>query len=187
MDASAELFAHLSTVSDPEIPVLTLADMGILRKVERLDANHPLYVEALEQFEAVHGGMRPKHEEWGAYNIVISPTYVGCPAMDRMKQDIEEALYVKQVPFVVTQQLQPAWTTAWITAEGRKKMEAYGIAPPVEGTADKRTLFAEAPKVPCPKCKSKKTKMLSVHGSTACKSQYQCGECLEPFEYFKCL
>ncbi len=185
MDRSLELFAYLGAVCDPEIPVLTLRDMGILRKVERLESGSDLYRKGLAQFEEVHGGMRPQEEE--VYNIVISPTYVGCPAMDRMQQDLEEAMFVKQLPFVVTQQLQPAWTTAWITSEGREKMEAYGIAPPVEGTADKRTLFADAPTVRCPKCKSLETKMISAHGSTACKSQYQCQQCLEPFEYFKCL
>jgi ring-1,2-phenylacetyl-CoA epoxidase subunit PaaD len=107
--------------------------------------------------------------------------------MDRMSQDIEEAMFVRQLPFAITQQLQPSWTTEWISEEGRKKMEAYGIAPPVSGSADKRALFAEAPKVRCPKCKDQDTRMLSLHGSTACKSQYVCNSCLEPFEYFKCL
>jgi ring-1,2-phenylacetyl-CoA epoxidase subunit PaaD len=104
-----------------------------------------------------------------------------------MEQDLREAMYVRQLPFVIEQQLQPSWTTDWITKEGREKMEAYGIAPPVGASSDKRVLFAEAPKVNCPKCKSKDTKMLSLHGSTACKSQYVCTSCLEPFEYFKCL
>ena len=80
------------------------------------------------------------------YKITISPTYVGCPVMDRMEQDIREAMYVMQLPFVVEQQLQPSWTTDWISEEGRKKMEDYGIAPPVKESADKRVLFAEAPK-----------------------------------------
>lgn len=162
MDESARILEHLSRVVDPEIPVLTLRDMGILRGV-RWD------------------------EKQAQYLITISPTYVGCPAMDRMEQDIREAMYVLQLPFDVETQLKPAWTTSMITAEGRRKMEEYGIAPPVEGSADKRVLFAEPPVVKCPRCKSKNTHMVSMHGSTACKSAYTCKDCLEPFEYFKCL
>lgn len=183
MDRSSELYDHLSTVADPEIPVLTLHDMGILRSVEQLPPGSEVYHKAIAAFRETH----PHTAAEEAYLITISPTYVGCPAMDRMEQDIREALYVKQLPFHIQQQLQPSWTTDWISPEGLQKMEEYGIAPPVKGTADKRTLFAEPPKVRCPKCKSADTKMLSLHGSTACKSQYVCISCLEPFEYFKCL
>lgn len=186
MDLSKTIFEHLGRVTDPEIPVLSLQDMGILRSVEVLDTAHPKHQEAMDRFFSDHTDA-PESNKAQAYKITISPTYVGCPAMDRMEQDIQEAMYVMQLPFIIEQQLQPSWTTDWISEEGRKKMEAYGIAPPVEEQLDKRTLFAEAPKVPCPKCKSKETKMLSRHGSTACKSQYVCNSCLEPFEYFKCL
>lgn len=186
MDQSKALYEHLSKVNDPEIPVLSLHDMGILRSVQPLDPTDSRYNPALEEFAQTHPDAQQEHGEI-VYLITISPTYVGCPAMDRMEQDLHEAMYVRQLPFVIEQQLQPSWTTDWITAEGRKKMEEYGIAPPVDGTADKRTLFAEAPKVRCPKCKSEQTRMLSLHGSTACKSQYVCNSCLEPFEYFKCL
>ena len=186
MDQSKALYEHLSKVNDPEIPVLSLHDMGILRSVQPLDPNDSRYHTALEEFAQSHPDA-PKEPSENVYLITISPTYVGCPAMDRMEQDLREAMYVRQLPFVIEQQLQPSWTTDWITAEGRKRMEEYGIAPPVNGTADKRTLFAEAPKVRCPKCKSEQTRMLSLHGSTACKSQYVCNSCLEPFEYFKCL
>lgn len=186
MDRSQALFEHLSQVNDPEIPVLSLRDMGILRKVEPLPVADSRHQPALNLFHQDHPDAPAEHAQT-VYLIVISPTYVGCPAMDRMEQDLREAMYVRQLPFVIEQQLQPSWTTDWITDEGRQKMEEYGIAPPVDGSADKRALFAEAPKVRCPKCKSMDTKMLSLHGSTACKSQYVCNECLEPFEYFKCL
>lgn len=186
MDRSKELYEHLSRVKDPEIPVLSLHDMGILREVGPMDSTAPEAQKALEEFSSTHPDA-PEANAQIVYKITISPTYVGCPAMDRMEQDIREAMYVKQLPFVIEQQLQPSWTTDWISEEGKQKMEAYGIAPPVAGTADKRTLFAEAPKVRCPKCKSMDTRMLSLHGSTACKSQYVCNSCLEPFEYFKCL
>lgn len=186
MDVSSTIYTHLGQVNDPEIPVLSLHDMGILRAVKVLPETDERHSQALERFHTSHPDAPKEHADH-VYEIVISPTYVGCPAMDRMSQDIEEAMFVRQLPFTITQQLQPSWTTDWISEEGRKKMEDYGIAPPVSGSADKRELFAEAPKVRCPKCKDPDTRMLSLHGSTACKSQYVCNSCLEPFEYFKCL
>jgi ring-1,2-phenylacetyl-CoA epoxidase subunit PaaD len=186
MDQSQVLYEFLGRVTDPEIPVLTLHDMGILRGVDTVGWAHPKAQEALEKFKGLHSA-EPLHPIEFVYRITISPTYVGCPAMDRMAQDIEEALYVKQVPFFIETQLNPAWTTDWITPEGLAKMADYGIAPPVKGSADKRALFAESPRVPCPRCKSTATTMISAHGSTACKSLYKCTDCLEPFEYFKCL
>ena len=186
MNRSKEIYEHLGRVKDPEIPVLSLHDMGILRSVDFLDENDVRFKDAMGAFQSAHPDA-PEENERFIYKITISPTYVGCPAMDRMEQDIREAMYVMQLPFVVEQQLQPSWTTDWISEAGRKKMEDYGIAPPVQESADKRILFAEAPKVNCPKCKSGDTRMLSRHGSTACKSQYACNSCLEPFEYFKCL
>ncbi len=160
--------------------------MGILRSVDVLEKEDARYKDALEKFYTTHPDT-PESSVRFVYKITISPTYVGCPAMDRMEQDIREAMYVMRLPFVIEQQLQPSWTTDWISEEGRAKMEEYGIAPPVDESADKRVLFEEAPKVNCPKCKSEDTRMLSRHGSTACKSQYACNYCLEPFEYFKCL
>lgn len=186
MDRSSNIYEHLGRVKDPEIPVLSLHDMGILRGVERLNESDDRHQEALQAFATAHPDAPEEHAA-AVYKITISPTYVGCPAMDRMEQDIREAMYVMQLPFVVEQQLQPSWTTDWISEEGRRKMEEYGIAPPVKESVDKRVLFQEAPKVSCPKCKSDDTRMLSRHGSTACKSQYACNSCLEPFEYFKCL
>ncbi|MDC1021995.1 phenylacetate-CoA oxygenase subunit PaaJ [Schleiferiaceae bacterium] len=186
MNQSASIYEHLGRVKDPEIPVMSLHDMGILRDVAILPKEDGRYSKALQLFKDIHPNVTFSQTEF-VYQITISPTYVGCPAMDRMEQDIKEAMYVLQLPFIVEQQLQPPWTTDWISEDGRIKMEEYGIAPPIKENLDKRILFAEAPKVNCPKCKSKNTRMLSRHGSTACKSQYACNNCLEPFEYFKCL
>ncbi|HAR22105.1 MAG TPA: hypothetical protein DCR47_06035, partial [Cryomorphaceae bacterium] len=142
MDLSSTIYTHLGQVNDPEIPVLSLHDMGILRGVNVLPETDERHAQALESFRTSHPDAPNEHADH-VYEIVISPTYVGCPAMDRMSQDIEEAMFVRQLPFAITQQLQPSWTTEWISEEGRKKMEAYGIAPPVSGSADKRALFAE--------------------------------------------
>ena len=151
----------LESVTDPEIPVLTIGDMGIIRDIVL--------------------------DEDGAVEVVITPTYSGCPAMDMITVNIKAALQEKGVNEVkVTSVLSPAWTTDWISEEGRRKLRKYGIAPPVDGTADKGALFAEEVKVNCPHCGSDNTKMVSNFGSTPCKAQYQCKDCLEPFDYFKC-
>ena len=186
MNQSATIYEHLGRVKDPEIPVMSLHDMGILREVRVLPKEDSRYSRAIELFQKTHPDLSISQSDL-VYQITISPTYVGCPAMDRMEQDIKEAMYVMQLPFIVEQQLQPPWTTDWISEEGRIKMEEYGIAPPLKESNDKRVLFAEAPKVSCPKCTSDNTRKLSRHGSTPCKSQYACSHCLEPFEYFKCL
>ena len=186
MDQSRAIFEYLGRVKDPEIPVLSLHDMGILRGVQLAPENHPKREKALSDFHQLHPDA-PANHGLHVYQITISPTYVGCPAMDRMAQDISESMYAKQLPFFIEEQIKPAWTTDWITEEGMKKMEEYGIAPPIKGSADKRTLFASTPMVKCPRCKSAKTVLVSAHGSTACKSLYKCESCLEPFEYFKCL
>ena len=151
----------LEDVKDPEIPVLSVVDMGIIRGIR----------------EAENG-----------LEIDITPTYTGCPAMDRIESDIVEELnrqgYAK---IKINTVLSPPWTTDWISKDGLRRLEEYGIAPPVAGTADKRSLFAEAPKPRCPHCKSANTIMVSAFGSTACKAQYKCADCQEPFDYFKCI
>ncbi len=160
MVTEKEIWQHLDDVFDPEIPVLTVADLGIVRKVE----------------------VSPKE-----ITITITPTYSGCPAMQRIESDIREKISeVVDIPVRVTLVLAPAWTTDWITETGKKKLEEYGIAPPVD-EPDKSVLFAEPIVVPCPKCTSKNTRMISQFGSTACKAHYQCNDCQEPFDYFKCL
>jgi ring-1,2-phenylacetyl-CoA epoxidase subunit PaaD len=150
----------LDQVSDPEIPVLTIADLGIIRSVS-------------QQGEGL--------------KIVITPTYSGCPAMSVIESEIELALAKEGITdFSIETVLSPAWTTDWISENGRKKLSEYGIAPPVD-EPDKSILFADAPTVPCPKCHSSNTNMVSLFGSTACKAHYQCNACMEPFDYFKCL
>ncbi len=154
------IFELLETVKDPEVPVISVRELGVLRAVQVTD---------------------------GRVVVTITPTYTGCPAMDAMKQDIEAALRNAGVgQFEVKQTLSPAWTTDWISQEGKAKLLAYGIAPP-EKTADIRALKGEQPIVACPQCGSKNTVMLSAFGSTACKALWKCNDCLEPFDQFKCL
>ncbi len=155
------IISILEHVKDPEIPVLSVVDMGIIRDVR--EADNKLEVD-------------------------ITPTYTGCPAMDEIERDIKQALTEKGYKNVkINTVLSPPWTTDWITQDGMTRLEEYGIAPPVKGTADKRTLFQEAPKPRCPYCKSDDTVMVSAFGSTACKAQYKCNSCQEPFDYFKCI
>lgn len=158
---SQDIWDVLQTVVDPEIPVLTVVDMGIVREVKQT----PDSVE-----------------------VSITPTYSGCPAMDAISKDIHRALTEKGFPNVTVKQvLSPAWTTDWITEEGRQKLEAYGIAPPENSTAEKSVLFGEHKAVRCPRCKSVHTTMISNFGSTACKALWKCEDCKEPFDYFKCI
>lgn len=155
-----EIWQYLEEVFDPEVPVLTVVDLGIVRDVE-IEGEH--------------------------IKVTITPTYSGCPAMKRIEDDIIEKLQEKGFESVeVDLVLSPAWTTDWITEEGRKKLKAYGIAPP-ENEPDKSVLFAEPIVVPCPRCGSTDTRLVSQFGSTACKAHYQCNNCMEPFDYFKCL
>ena len=149
--------AVLETVTDPEIPVLTIADLGILRDV------------------AVHG----KRVE-----VTITPTYSGCPAMNIIAMEIETALARAGIEARVRTSLSPAWTTDWLTDAGRRKLAAFGIAPP-ERTASRRALFGES-RPACPLCGSADTEQISEFGSTACKSLHRCRACREPFDAFKC-
>jgi ring-1,2-phenylacetyl-CoA epoxidase subunit PaaD len=159
MVAIEEIWNLLEQVSDPEVPVLTIVDLGIVRDVEIIEEN--------------------------AICITITPTYSGCPAMQVIEQGIRELLDSKYKVTIKTV-LSPAWTTDWLSENGKNKLREYGIAPP-ENEVDKSVLFAEPTIVPCPLCKSKNTRMVSQFGSTACKAHYQCNDCLEPFDYFKCL
>lgn len=158
--STSKIWEILETVSDPEVPVLTVVDLGVVRDV-RLEG---------EQLE-----------------VVITPTYSGCPAMNVIEMNIRMALAAEGYPDVkITTILSPAWTTDWMSEAGKQKLKAYGIAPPVGGVVDKNALFAEPKKVPCPICDSPNTEMISQFGSTACKAHYKCLSCLEPFDYFKC-
>lgn len=155
-----ELISILEQVSDPEIPVLSIMDMGVVRSAII--------------------------EEGGA-KVQITPTYSGCPAMDVIGDDIKKALKEAGYNAEVELVLAPAWTTDWISPRGRKALEDYGIAAPLEADADKAVLLEGKKLVKCPQCGSKNTRMVSQFGSTACKAQFQCDDCQEPFDYFKCL
>jgi len=150
----------LGTVSDPEIPVLSIMEMGVVRTAE----------------------MKNNIAE-----ITITPTYSGCPAMDVIGDDIKKAFREQGIESRVELVLSPAWTTDWITQKGRKALEAYGIAPPLEPESDIEALLGNKKLVKCPQCGSLNTKMISQFGSTACKAFFQCQDCQEPFDYFKCL
>ena len=150
----------LSEVKDPEVPVLSILDLGIVRNVE------------------VHGDQ---------VVIVITPTYSGCPAMDVIQMDIRLKLIEKGYRNIkIEQQLSPAWTTDWMTEEGKKKLKAFGIAPPNPRSAFCVTDMFLEESVPCPHCNSYHTELLSQFGSTACKALYRCLDCREGFDYFKC-
>lgn len=160
MVTKEDIWKFLEEVYDPEVPVLTVVDLGVVQKVELRD---------------------------DYCKVTITPTYSGCPAMQRIQSDIEDKLAEKGVKNTAVELvLSPAWTTDWITQEGRTKLKAYGIAPP-EDEPDKSILFATPLIVPCPRCESEDTKLISQFGSTACKAHYKCKNCLEPFDYFKCL
>ncbi len=155
-----KLIPVLEQVSDPEIPVLSIMDMGVVRSA---------------------------NIENKKVKVQITPTYSGCPAMDVIGDDIKKALsdagYSSEIELI----LSPAWTTDWITPKGRKALEEYGIAAPLEAEADKEVLLNGKRLVQCTQCGSKNTRLVSQFGSTACKAQFQCDDCREPFDYFKCL
>lgn len=151
----------LESVTDPEVPVLTVTDLGIIRDV-RLTPD-------------------------GAVVVVITPTYSGCPAMGVIEVNIRAALQEGGFDHVqVETVLSPAWTTNWLSEAGRQKLRAFGIAPPAEASMDKKALLGERRALVCPHCGSTNTEMISQFGSTACKALFRCHDCLEPFDYFKC-
>ena len=162
----AAIWKILETVVDPEVPVLTVIDLGIVRSVRIV--NTPLGDGGIE--------------------VVITPTYSGCPAMDMIAINIKLALAEHGYRNVsVTSILSPAWTTDWMSEEGKRKLKEYGIAPPNprQQVCD-NNLFAPHEAVQCPHCNSHHTHRISEFGSTACKALYQCDDCKEPFDYFKC-
>jgi len=170
----SEIWRALETLTDPEIPVVSLREMGILRDVRG---------DALNGFE-----------------VVITPTYSGCPAMEQIHDDVLTAMQQLGHKANVVTQLAPAWTTDWMTAEAREKLRAYGIAPPLACATSSALSQASAPntqvltfakrpvanqKIACPQCASDNTTEISHFGSTACKALYKCLACLETFDYFK--
>lgn len=167
--STGEVWQWLAEVPDPEIPVISLVDLGIIRDVAWAD-------ETLV--------------------VTVTPTYSGCPATTIINLDIEQALAGHGVGKVrLERRLSPAWTTDWISPEGRDKLKAYGIAPPIDGTAAEAVLAGRIdrltgrsdPAVSCPRCGSAQTEKISQFGSTPCKASYRCTDCLEPFDYFKCI
>jgi len=155
------IYSYLREINDPEVPVLSIIDLGIVRDVKMND----------DEIE-----------------VVITPTYTGCPAMDMITTMVKiqlATLGFKKTK--VTQLLSPAWTTEWMSEEGKRKLKEYGIAPPnpKQQVCDQK-LFAAAEAVQCPQCNSYHTHRISEFGSTACKALYQCDDCKEPFDYFKC-
>ncbi len=154
-----KIYDWLRDVPDPEIPVLSITDLGIVRGI------------SIGQ-EIV---------------VALSPTYTGCPATEFIAQSVLAELKRRGLEHVsIKQSLAPPWTTDWITDEGRDKLRRYGIAPPEKG-ASKRALLGAKRLIACPRCASQNTELVSEFGSTACKAAYRCTACLEPFEYFKCI
>lgn len=156
-----KIWEILASVTDPEIPVLTIIDLGIVRNV----------VINNEEIE-----------------VIITPTYMGCPAMDMISMNIKAALFEQGYNNIsIKNILSPAWTTDWMSEEGKQKLKAYGIAPPnPKQIVCTPNAFQEEEVVQCPKCNSYNTQLISRFGSTACKALYKCYHCHEPFEYFKC-
>lgn len=161
MENEAHISKILSGVLDPEVPVLSIQDLGIIRKIE-MDGNKPI--------------------------ITITPTYSGCPAMTVIEVEMRAALLTAGIEeFEIKTVLSPPWTTDWISPQGLEKLREYGIAPPEKSSSSKLVLFGMESEVTCPQCGSKHTEMVSRFGSTACKAMYKCLDCKEPFDYFKCI
>jgi ring-1,2-phenylacetyl-CoA epoxidase subunit PaaD len=157
----SQIYKILEEVTDPEIPVLTISDLGILRDVSI--------------------------DDQGKIFVYITPTYNGCPAMDMISVNIKSSLQeYGHTDIEIITLIEPVWTTDWITDAGRKKLMEYGISPPAQKSTDHSFLTGASPEVICPQCKSSDTILISRFGSTACKALYKCNECLEPFDYFKC-
>ena len=153
-----EIWELLQSVFDPEIPVLSVVDLGVVRDIVVQD---------------------------NAVEVIITPTYSGCPAMDMISMNIKMELLSHGYRNVkITQILSPAWTTDWMSENGKRKLKEYGIAPPIGKSFEKK--YLEQLKVECPHCGSTNTKLISEFGSTSCKALFQCDDCREPFDYFKC-
>ncbi|MGL5522964.1 MAG: 1,2-phenylacetyl-CoA epoxidase subunit PaaD [Aeromonas veronii] len=159
-DDLRQAWAVLEQVMDPEVPVVSVVDLGIVRDLD---------------WQAGH------------LHVVVTPTYSGCPATELIESDIRQALEL--AGFLapnLERRLTPPWTTDWISDSGRERLRVYGIAPP-SGSTSKRSLLGESPVIACPQCGSVHTELLSEFGSTACKALYRCIDCREPFDYFKCI
>lgn len=162
MKTTEQIFNLLSEIPDPEIPVISIIELGVIRDIKLVDEK--------------------------TIEVKITPTYSGCPAMKQMEDDVRKKLMDNGFKSVtITTVYNPPWSSDWLNAEARLKLQKYGIAPPEENTTDKSFLTGKPKTVTCPRCKSKNTIMISQFGSTACKALHQCKECLEAFDYFKCI
>ncbi|MBK9223173.1 MAG: phenylacetate-CoA oxygenase subunit PaaJ [Saprospiraceae bacterium] len=159
MDLKNKIESILETVYDPEVPVLTVLDMGIIREISIVDE---------------------------VSVIKITPTYTGCPAMQMIEMNIKAAMDAEGINCRIETVLSPAWTTDWMTEKGKEKLKNYGIAPPYKHARISIDLFQEEDKIQCPRCDSYNTLKISEFGSTACKALFRCIDCKEPFDYFKC-
>lgn len=159
---STQVKELLAQIPDPEIPVISIVDLGILRDVE-----------VISEKEVI---------------VTITPTYSGCPAMRTIEDEIKSLLKNKGFETItLTTTLTPAWTTDWLSDEAKEKLRKYGISPPEKTSVDKNSLLGRSKKIACPQCGSEQTEMISQFGSTACKALYRCLSCREPFDYFKCI
>jgi len=156
-----EIKILLSVIPDPEIPVITISDLGVLREVRIIG---------------------------DTVEVDITPTYSGCPAMKAISQDIVKVLNEAGIERVNVKEIyQPVWTTDWLSDEAREKLRLYGIAPPEKTSSDKNAILGKVKHLACPHCGSIDTELVSQFGSTACKALYRCLSCLEPFDHFKCI
>ena len=162
MISKEQILSLLSEIPDPEIPVISIIELGVIRDISIID----------------HASI----------SLKITPTYSGCPAMKQIEDDVRKKLTENGFTNITIITIySPPWTTDWINAEAKEKLRKYGIAPPENTTEDKSWLTGKIKSIACPRCKSQNTKLISQFGSTACKALYQCSECLEPFDYFKCI
>jgi ring-1,2-phenylacetyl-CoA epoxidase subunit PaaD len=157
-----QVWRVLENVPDPDIPVLSVVDLGIVRHV--------------------------KWGDDGQLHVGLTPTYSGCPATEVIRDSVARALAVAGFKdAVIDTVLTPPWTSDWLSEQGKQKLRAFGIAPPAESVDSPRRLFRGSPRIACPRCASTATERVSEFGSTPCKAHYRCTACLEPFDYFKCI
>jgi ring-1,2-phenylacetyl-CoA epoxidase subunit PaaD len=162
MKTKEHILHLLSEIPDPEIPVISIIELGVIRGITITDEV--------------------------SIELIITPTYSGCPAMKQIEDDVRKKLREHGFTSIkINTIFSPPWTTDWITLEAKEKLKKYGIAPPEHSTEDKSWLTGKEKIISCPRCHSKHTKLISQFGSTACKALYQCQDCLEPFDYFKCI
>lgn len=162
MKSKEHILSLLSEIPDPEIPVITIVELGVIRDIQVINDT--------------------------TIELKITPTYSGCPAMKQIEDDVRKKLTEHGFTSItINTVFSPPWTTDWITPEAKEKLRKYGIAPPKTTTEDKSWLTGKTKSIACPRCKSTNTKLISQFGSTACKALYQCNDCLEPFDYFKCI